>query len=113
MSVLLDESVPARMAKALAERGCGVAPFPNDWKGLRNGVLLRRLQERRIACLITCDKNLRYQQTIAASTIGLVVLPRQRFGDLVPVISTIAEAVSKAGPGEVLIVNMDATISSG
>jgi hypothetical protein len=113
VTVLLDESVPVRLAKALAALGCDASPFPKDWKGLKNGELLRRLRERGIGCLISCDKNLRYQQTIGTSGISLVVLPSQRFGDLAPFVPVIVEAASRARPGVVLIVNLDATISNG
>ncbi|APH73259.1 hypothetical protein [Aquibium oceanicum] len=112
MTALLDESVPFRLSRKLAERGCMVAGFPNDWKGLKNGELLQRLREREIACLVTCDKNLRYQQRIAASGIGLVVLPRQRFGDLMPFLDSIVEAVASVRPGNVLTVTPDGKISS-
>ncbi|MFN3548802.1 MAG: hypothetical protein ACK4U0_15055 [Mesorhizobium sp.] len=113
MRALLDESVPIRLAKALAGRGCQVSPFPTNWKGLKNGELLRHLREQNVVCLITCDKNLRFQQAVARSGVGLVVLPRQRFGDLEPLLETIAAATTSATAGTVKIVNIDGTTSSG
>lgn len=113
MSAYLDESVPIRLAKALAVWGCHVYPFPTDWKGLKNGELLRRLREENVSCLITCDKNLRCQQAVARSGVGLVVLPRQRFGDLGPILEIVAVATTSAKAGTVRCVSIDGTTSTG
>lgn len=113
MSAYLDESVPTRLAKALAVWDLEVHPFPTGWKGLKNGELLRRLREENVSCLITCDKNLRYQQAVARSGVGLVVLPRQRFDDLVPLLEIIAAAAISAKAGNVRIVSIDGTASTG
>lgn len=111
MIAQLDESVPARLAKALAAKGYRVLRFPNDWKGLKNGALLAKLRDQGRACLVTCDKNLEYQQSIASTGIALVVLPRQRFGDLAPLVESIALAIGSASPGEALLVGLDGNIS--
>lgn len=113
MIAQIDESVPVRLVRALGVVGCRALRFPNEWKGLKNGELLDRLRGRGSRCLITCDKNIRYQQTIAGTGLALVVLPRQRFGDLLPLTAVIAEAVAQAGPGEVVSISPDGTISKG
>jgi len=111
VSAYLDESVPVRLARALAVWNCRVEPFPTGWKGLKNGELLRRLREEGVTCLITCDKNPRYQQSVAQSGVGLVVLPRQRFGDLEPLLERIAAATTSAKAGTVQIVSIHGTAS--
>jgi hypothetical protein len=109
--VQLDESAPARLANALNAAGVRTLRFPNEWKGLKNGELLARLRETGLTCLVTCDKNLRYQQTIAASKVALLVLPRQRFPDLQPYLEVIAAAARDAVPGETIILGDDGTVS--
>jgi hypothetical protein len=107
----LDESVPVRLAKALAVVGCRVLRFPNDWKGLKNGELLARVRSAGCSCLVTCDKNIRYQQTTSLSGLALVVLPRQRFEDVAPLASAIAMAVEQAQPGEVIAISTEGKLS--
>ena len=113
MTAYVDESVPVRLIRSLAAVGCRALRFPNNWKGLKNGELLRRLEDQGVSCLITCDKNMRHQQTISATGIALIVLPRQRFGDLAPIVARIAEAVKMAHPGEILLVSHDGAVSRG
>jgi hypothetical protein len=100
----LDESVPVRLGKALTEIGCRVVRFPNEWKGLKNGRLLDRLDGSGIGCLVTCDKNLQYQQNLERHGIALVVLPRQRFEDLLPLLDEIAGAITDIQPGQVIAI---------
>jgi hypothetical protein len=110
--VQLDESVPVRLSKALASVGCRVLKFPNKWKGLKNGELLARLRQNGSSCLVTCDKNLQFQQAIAKSGLAIAVLPRQRFGDLMPLVRAIAAAIRAATPGDVLTIASDGRFST-
>jgi hypothetical protein len=107
----LDESVPSRLAKALNAEGCRALRFPNAWKGLKNGDLLARLRASGVRCLITCDKNLQYQQSVADSGVALVVLPRQRFDDLLLFVKTIATVVNDAVPGQVIAIGLDGAVT--
>jgi hypothetical protein len=102
---ILDESVPRDLVAALAAEGCDVAPFPNGWKGLKNGVLLDRLEAEAFAVLITCDRNKRFQNAIAKREVGLVVLPDQRLIWLLPIARQISEAVASASPGVVIVLD--------
>ncbi len=111
MIAQLDESIPARLAKDLAAAGVRTLRFPSDWKGLKNGELLLRLRESGVSSLVTCDKNLRYQQTIARSKLSLVVLPRQRYQDLLPYVAVIAKAALGAEAGETILIDGDGTVS--
>jgi hypothetical protein len=90
----------------LRNLGCDVSSFPNEWKGLKNGQLLRRMEEAGFTVLLTCDKNLPFQQNIERSKVGLVVLPSQFFGDLVPIASEIAQVLGTAKVGGVSVVRL-------
>jgi hypothetical protein len=98
---VIDEGVPRALARELASCGCNIAMFPSAWKGLRNGSLLARMRETGFDCLVTCDKNLEWQQPIRQSEIAIVVLPFQKLGELRPIVDRIAEAISSARQGEV------------
>lgn len=67
-------------------------------------MLLERLDAEGYAVLITCDRNMRFQQAIAKRTVGLVVLPDQRLARLLPIARQIGEAVALASPGQVILV---------
>jgi len=107
----LDESVPVRLAKALAAVGCRVLRFPNEWKGLKNDDLLARVRSAGCSCLVTCDKNIQYQQTISLSGLALVILPCQRFEDIAPLAGAIAMAVEQAQPGEIVAISINGKLS--
>jgi hypothetical protein len=104
LKAVLDESVPRRLARVLKDQGLDVSTFPRLWKGLKNGQLLARIEEEGFACLVTCDKSMRFQQNLGLAKIGVVVLPAQRFEDLVPIISDIVEALRAVPTGSALAV---------
>ncbi len=102
MKAVIDEGVPRRLAPLLQSLGKDVADFPTGWKGLTNGELLMRVEQAGFSCLLTCDRNLRSQQTISDRGIGLVVLPAQRFRELEAYAAEIASALDATGPGIVI-----------
>ncbi len=112
MKALIDEGVPRRFADFLRENGCDVSNFPNRWKGLKNGQLLSTLHESDFGCLLTSDRNLSFQQNVAQSKIALVVLPAQRFEDLAPLVSQVAEALKTIKPGDVRTISSETTKGS-
>ncbi|MBP0614631.1 hypothetical protein [Jiella mangrovi] len=111
MKALLDESVPKAVARLLGERALDASKFPNDWKGLRNGDLLRRLVEKGYDCLITCDKNLLFQQSTRSLGIGIIVLPSQNVRELQSIGGSIAAAYMQVRPGLPLIIRRDGGIT--
>ena len=104
MNAIIDEGVPLRLVRLLRDIGHDVSRFPSTWKGLKNGQLLAQLEDAGFTCLITCDRSLRFQQNLARSKLSLIVLPAQRFPDLVPYQTQIAEAFLSAEAGKVLVV---------
>lgn len=102
MRFVLDESAPRRLAVELSLRGVDVSAFPRDWKGLKNGRLLAQLLEAGFDGLITCDKNLRFQQNLAPLGLAIVVLPSPFFHVLKPLMDEIATLVASAGASETI-----------
>jgi hypothetical protein len=98
---IIDEGVPRDLVKQLGLIGCKVEPFPNEWKGTKNGSLLDLLERSGFDCLVTCDKNMRWQQPIAHRDIAVVVLPVQKLIELIPMVAAIADAIGNARRGEV------------
>jgi hypothetical protein len=112
LKAIVDEGVPRRLVTALKEIGCDIARFPNDWKGRSNGRLLSATKEAGFDCLVTCDKNIAFQQNIEHYAIALIVLPKPDFPELQPIIGSIHRSISEATSGTITLVNADGTILS-
>jgi hypothetical protein len=104
LKIVLDESVPHDLAKALRAVGCDIAAFPNAWKGTKNGQLLARVREAGHQVLLTCDKNMSYQQNISQLKILVAVLPTQRLGLLLRHVDDIARFLAAANPSTGVLV---------
>ncbi len=72
MRLLLDESVPSRLRRALPTHEVRTVVEMN-WSGIKNGKLLA-LAASDFDAFITVDKNLPYQQNLTELPIAVVVL---------------------------------------
>ena len=72
MRLLLDESVPSRLRRALPTHEVRTV-LEMGWSGVKNGELLA-LAANDFDAFITVDKNLPYQQNLTALPIAVVVL---------------------------------------
>jgi hypothetical protein len=72
MRLLLVESIPKRLRRSLTDHSVRTV-VEAGWSGIRNGSLLA-LAAAEFDAFITVDKNLPYQQNIAALPIALIVL---------------------------------------
>jgi hypothetical protein len=72
MRLLLDESVPSRLRRSLIDHSVRTV-VEAGWSGVKNGKLLA-LAATEFDAFITVDKNLPFQQNLAALPIALIVL---------------------------------------
>lgn len=103
MRVLLDEQLPRHLARELT--GHSVATVQQQgWAGVKNGELLRRAAADGFGIFITADQNLQFQQNLAKSRLGVVVLvaPSNALEDLLPLVPDILAAIGTTRPGEVV-----------
>lgn len=99
---LLDECVPRRLKRRLPAHD--VAHVRDlGWTGRRNGDLLRLMLGAGSEVFVTVDRNLEYQQNVAAAGVGVVVLLARtnRLADLVPLAPRAGEAIAAAAAGTV------------
>ena len=68
MKVLVDECVPAKLARLLTNHGFTTAR-EKGWGSFKNGRLLS-LAEPEFDLFLTCDRNLEYQQNLKGRKIG-------------------------------------------
>lgn len=107
MRLLLDESLPRRLAQHLGDVELDTV-FDRGWSGLKNGELLRAA-ESDYEVFITADQNLQYQQNLTGFEIAIVVLAAHsnRLQDLIPLATKVLEACSTAEAGTVVLVRGD------
>ena len=99
MKILLDESLPVRLAHEL--HGHKVATVMQEgWTGTKNGALLK-LAEGKFDVFITADQNLQYQVNMLRAKISIVVLSAKtnRLVDLKPLVPKILSALENPGKG--------------
>jgi predicted nuclease of predicted toxin-antitoxin system len=97
MKLLLDESVPKRLA----------GQFPGDfetmtvpqigWAGTRNGELLRKAADAGFDALITADQGIEYQQNLSTLGLRIIVLiaPRTRLQELEPLVPKVVDVLQR------------------
>jgi hypothetical protein len=73
MKVLLDECVPAPLARSLDGHDCVTVQLAG-WVGIKNGDLLLCAERAKFDVFITADKNLRYQQKLTDRTLAIIEL---------------------------------------
>jgi predicted nuclease of predicted toxin-antitoxin system len=103
--ILLDEMLPADVAGLLPEHEV-VTVQQAGFKGLKNGVLLRRAVADGFVVLLTADRNLPAQQNIAAGGIAVVLVRGSRMQDVSGQVDGIRSALASASPGTVTRVKL-------
>lgn len=104
MKVLLDECVPRKVKDYLKQHEVQTVPEAG-WAGKKNGELLQ-LARGRFDVFVTVDRNLRYQQNLVESTVGvlLLVVPDNSIDAILPLIPELEKALTAMRPGEFRIV---------
>lgn len=103
MKLLLDECVPRRLRQEFAGHEVFSIEYAG-FKGLKNGVLLRRAADEGFEALITVDKGIEYQQNPNNLPIPVLILSARsnRYETLAALIPKAISALSKARKGELL-----------
>jgi hypothetical protein len=78
--------------------------YEEGWAQLSNGRLLDEAERAEVEVLVTCDRNLSYQQTIAGRRLGVVVLGSDRWTIVRRQAGDVVAAVLAVTPGTVLTV---------
>lgn len=105
MKLLLDESLPRRLAQDF--EGHEVVTVPQQgWAGKGNGELLE-LASHDFDVFITADQNLQYQQNLAGANIAIVVLvaTSNRYADLESLVPRAFSELNGIAPGQVVLVS--------
>lgn len=98
MRILFDHGTPSGIARALSGYDVTEA-IDRGWEQISNGELLAAAEAEGFDLLLTTDKNIRYQQNLAARKIGIVVLGNSTWRVVRLHLDRIAQIVNKATPG--------------
>jgi hypothetical protein len=95
--ILFDHGTPVPLRRALADHDVSTT-YERGWASLDNGALLKEA-ESQFDVLITTDKNLRYQQSLAGLRLAILILPTTSWPKLQTRIAQIRGAVDALRPG--------------
>ena len=90
MKVLLDENIPRKLKYRFSEEFEILTVPDMGWSGIKNGDLLKRMNEKEFNVLISLDKNMSHQQNLEKFNISLIVLDTKN-----SLYSTVLELVPK------------------
>jgi len=100
MLILFDHGTPRGLARALQGHTVKEARA-QGWDTLSNGDLLNEV-------LLTTDTNLPHQQNLQGRKLAIVILSRNRWSLVQPMMQQIADAVNAAKPGTCAVVDIPA-----
>ena len=100
MRVLFDQGTPVPLRHYLTGHQVQTA-FELDWSRLSNGELLAAA-EGRFDVLVTTDRNLRHQQSLAGRELAVLVLPTTSWPQLETHADKITSALASIKPGQYL-----------
>jgi predicted nuclease of predicted toxin-antitoxin system len=106
MRILLDESLPRRLSRALPDHSVSTV-VEAGWSGVKNGRLLT-LAAARFDVFITADQNLQYQQNIAALPLAVIVLAAHdnRLPTLLPLVPDLPACLERLTPNSLMRVGV-------
>jgi hypothetical protein len=105
MRVIFDQGTPVPIRKALAGHIVRTAR-EQGWSTLANGNLLDAAEEAGFDVLLTTDTSLPYQQNLEGRKIAVVILSKNRWSLVGPLIGQIVAAVNAAKPGMFTVIEI-------
>jgi hypothetical protein len=105
MKVLLDEDVPHDLRPLLTEHDVFTAAHLG-WAGVKNGSLLKLVEESGFDVFVTADQNLSYQQNLSSRAFGVVVLGTNRWPDMKVHVGATSTAILHSTPSSLTFIEM-------
>jgi hypothetical protein len=108
MLVLFDHGTPRGLARALEGHTVKEARA-QGWDTLSNGDLLNAAEKAGFDVLLTTDTNLPHQQNLQGRKLAIVILSKNRWSLVRPMMQQIADAVNAAKPGSCTVVEISSS----
>ncbi len=106
MKVLFDQRTPVPLRREIAGHVVSTA-YELGWATLRNGELLAAAESAGFEAVLTTDKNLRHQQSVAGRRLGVVVLPTTDWARIRKHVDRVAAALDALRPCDVAEVEFE------
>ena len=105
MKVLLDECLPRRLKRDLSGHQIFTV-LEMGWAGVKNGALLRLIQDAAFDVFVTIDGNLTYQQNLKGVNLAIIVLRARdnTIESLRPLAPAILAAIQRISVGEMIAI---------
>jgi hypothetical protein len=107
VKILFDQGTPVPLRRALPGHDVSTA-YEMGWSTLMNGELLAAAEAAGFAAIVTTDKNIRHQQSIAGRRFGILVLPTTDWSRIRNNAARVVEALAAVRPGTVVEVTFGA-----
>lgn len=110
MKLLLDENLPVKLKNFFSNKHrVSTVSDMEEWSGKKNGELLGLMTLRGFDCLVTVDKNLKYQQNLNKFDIKIIILnaPDNKLSTLEPFITELEQKVSASIDKNVIKININ------
>lgn len=108
MKILLDENIDVRFKRLFPINSYEVYTVRDmGWNGIKNGALLKLLEEQGFDCWIIVDKNLPYQQNISSLPCLIIVLDvfRNTLKHIAALVPTVLTTVSGITEKKVIVIS--------
>jgi hypothetical protein len=103
--ILLDNNVPIHLIPLLRPHEV-VHASAAGWAALSNGHLIRATRQAGFAAIVTCDRNIRHQQNLAAESLAFIVLTTTHWPTIRNNVSLVAAAAARIVPGGYEVVSL-------
>jgi predicted nuclease of predicted toxin-antitoxin system len=104
LKVLLDEDVPAKLARSLPRHEIHTV-VSMQWGGIRNGALLTLIEREGFDVFLTGDKNMGNQQRLEDRPFAVLLMSAINWPVVRPHVEKISVAIDDARPGTVQTVD--------
>ena len=106
--IVIDECLPKKLRTVFPGKYEAYTVPQLGLNGYSDHDLLEELSKRGIDCFITIDGNMEYQQALSRQSFGTIVLrsPSNRFSDLLPLKSSILEAIEHCEAGKIFHISV-------
>lgn len=102
MRLLLDENLPRKLKYRFSDSHEVLTVPEMGWSGIKNGDLLKRMEEKGLEILLSVDKNMSHQQNLEKYNVSLLVFEAKdtRYDSLVPFIGKVEKILEEGiSPG--------------
>jgi len=106
VKVLFDQGAPVPLRLLLPGHDVSTA-YEMGWSTLLNGELLKAAEGAGFAAMLTTDKNMRHQQSVTGSSLGVLVLPTTNWARIRLNAASVVDGLVRLRPGTVHEVAFD------